>query len=154
MDTVYLYHNNSENKIIGKSLTSMGVLECTLKDDVSVERPTLIVSNTTQSLISDTYLDELDYFYMPKFNRYYYVEEIKPMPGSRFMIRGAVDVLESFKSDILSLNVILDHSQITGANMYLDSPIWVANSKNSTSIINFPNGLLNSGEYILITVGG
>lgn len=154
MDVVYLYHNNSENKIIGKSLTAMGVLECTLKEDVSIEKPVLIVSNTTQSLVTDTYLDELDYFYMPKFNRYYYVDEIKAMPGSRFMIRGSVDVLESFKSDILNLNVILDHSQSTGANQYLDSPIWVANSKHSTSIINFPNGLLDSGEYILITVGG
>lgn len=154
MDVVYLYHNNSENKVIGKSLTAMGVLECTLKENVSIEKPVLIVSNTTQSLVTDTYLDELDYFYMPKFNRYYYVDEIKAIPGSRFMIRGSVDVLESFKSDILNLNVILDHSQATGANQYLDSPIWVANSKNSTSIINFPNGLLDSGEYILITVGG
>jgi len=154
MDIVYLYHNNSENKVIGKSLTAMGMLECTLKEDTSIEHPTLIVSYTTQSLVTDTYLDELDYFYMPKFNRYYYVDEIRTLPGSRIMIRGSVDVLESFKTDILNLNVILDHSQTTGANQYLDSPIWVTNAKNSTSIINFSNGLLDSGEYILITVGG
>lgn len=154
MDNVYLYHNASENKVIGKTLTAMGQLECTFKNDISVEKPVLIVANTTQSLTTETYLDELNYIYIPRFNRYYYVEEIKALPGYRYEIRCRVDVLESFKADILNLTVILDHSQATGANMYLQSPIWVANAKNATSIINFPNGLLNSGEYILITVGG
>lgn len=153
-DTVNLYYNASENKVIGKTITLLGTLDCIFKDAVSIEHPVLIVSNITMSITGETYLDDLNYLYIPKFNRYYYVDEIKTLTGGRYEIRCSVDVLESFRDDILNLNVILDHSENLGANMYLDSPVWVNNCKAKTDIINFSNGLLDTGEYILITVGG
>ena len=40
------------------------------------------------------------------------------------------------------------------ADNYLVSESWVSKVKTKTDILQFSNGLLDSGEYILITAGG
>lgn len=65
-----------------------------------------------------------------------------------------VDVLMSYKEQIKNLNVIINNSEETGANNYLSGNQWITNVKNTTSIVNFPNGLNDNGEFILITAGG
>ena len=65
-----------------------------------------------------------------------------------------VDVLESFKTDIKNLSVILLNTQNVGVNNYLPSPVFRNNVKAKTDIINFPSGLNDTGEFILITAGG
>ena len=65
-----------------------------------------------------------------------------------------VDVLDSFKTAIKNQHVILCDSEDNGASDYIDGDQWTAKVKTVTDVINFPSGLNESGEYILITVGG
>ena len=55
---------------------------------------------------------------------------------------------------ILNSYGIIDHTRETEINSYMRSNIWQTMVKDKTDILNFPNGLLDSGEYILITAGG
>lgn len=64
-----------------------------------------------------------------------------------------VDVLESFKNEILSQNCIIEKSTL-GFDLYLPDENLITQVKTKTDIVNFPNGLLDTGEFILITAGG
>ena len=145
---VILYKNSSENNVIGKSLAQIKKVECNLKNDVSVINPTFILYYTDNILQSN-------YCFIPKFNRYYFIDEIVPITGDRCIVKCRVDVLESFKEDIKSLTVILDKAQsIYKSNKYLDDGSFVVENKDFNTIHNFPNGFNDEGTFILICAGG
>ena len=145
---IKLYKNLSENNVIGKSLTQIKSVEANLKNDVSVINPTLVLNYTANILDSN-------YCFIPKFNRYYFIDEIVPITGDRCIVKCRVDVLESFKDDIKSLTVILDKSQsIYKSNKYLDDGSFVVENKDFNTIHNFPNGFNEEGTFILICAGG
>ena len=91
---------------------------------------------------------------MPAWSRYYFIDDMRVLTGGRVEISLSVDVLESFKDSILELNVILSDTEQTGVNNYLPSESFVVTCKHKADIVNFSNGLLDNGEYILITAGG
>lgn len=145
---IKLYKNLSENNVIGKTLTQIKSVEANLKNDVSVINPTLVLNYTANIL-------ESNYCFIPKFNRYYFIDEIIPITGDRCIVKCRVDVLESFKDDIKSLTVILDKSQsIYKSNKYLDDGSFIVENKDFNTIHNFPNGFNDEGTFILICAGG
>lgn len=144
---VTLYKMTSENNAINKAKTSKGTVSAVAKNDCSIYTPTLILSY-------NSIMDDINYVYIPSFGRYYFITNITGMTGHRYEINCKCDVLESFKTQILALPVILDSTQNTGSNKYLNGEPWITNVKDSTYIIPFSNGLLTTGEYILITAGG
>ena len=145
---VILYKNSSENNVIGKSLAQIKSVEANLKNDVSIINPTFILYYTDNILQSN-------YCFIPKFNRYYFIDEIIPITGDRCIVKCRVDVLESFKEDIKSLTVILDKSQsIYKSNKYLDDGSFVVENKDFNTIHSFPNGFNEEGTFILICAGG
>ena len=145
---IKLYKNLSENNVIGKTLTQIKSVEANLKNDVSVINPTFILYYTDNILQSN-------YCFIPKFNRYYFIDEIVPITGDRCIVKCRVDVLESFKEDIKSLTVILDKTQsIYKSNKYLDDGSFVVENKDFNAIYNFPNGFNEEGTFILICAGG
>ena len=145
---IKLYKNLSENNVIGKTLTQIKSVEANLKNDVSVINPTFILYYTDNILQSN-------YCFIPKFNRYYFIDEIVPITGDRCIVKCRVDVLESFKEDIKSLTVILDKSQsIYKSNKYLDDGSFIVENKDFNTIYNFPNGFNEEGTFILICAGG
>lgn len=145
---IKLYKNLSENNVIGKTLTQIKSVEANLKNDVSVINPTFILYYTDNILQSN-------YCFIPKFNRYYFIDEIVPITGDRCIVKCRVDVLESFKEDIKSLTVILDKSEsIYKSNKYLDDGSFIVENKDFNTIHNFPNGFNDEGTFILICAGG
>ena len=145
---VILYRNSSENNVIGKSLAQIKSVEANLKNDVSIINPTLVLNYTANIL-------NANYCFIPKFNRYYFIDEIVPITGDRSIVKCRVDVLESFKEDIKSLTVILDKTQsIYKSNKYLDDGSFVVENKDFNTIYNFTNGFNDEGTFILICAGG
>lgn len=62
----------------------------------------------------------------------------------------------SFQQGILNLNVTVSDLSYgePSASTYMDGEQWKSTVKTKTDVIQFPQGLLDSGEYILITSGG
>ena len=120
----------------------------------------LVAQRDVTNIINPVILIELNeignynYCYIPNFNRYYFITDITVIRTGLFAISLMVDVLESFKTEIKNLSVILLNTQNVGTNNYLPSQVFRNNVKAKTDIINFPNGLNDSGEFILITAGG
>lgn len=147
---VDLCNNLSENNIINKSIEVVsGNISCTVKGNISIEAPVLLLT------FDGDILDNINYVRIPDFNRSYYITDIINLTGSRYEIRCKVDVLESFKSQILSIPVIIDKQQgVTLSNTYLDDGSFILENKEFNTVINFPSGFNDAGEYILITAGG
>lgn len=143
---ITLYVNNSEKNKIGKNLTNDFSLSGSLRDSTNIINPVILIELNE--------IGNYNYCYIPNFNRYYFITDITVIRTGLYAISLLVDVLESFKTDIKNLSVILLNTQNSGVNNYLPSPVFRNNVKSKTDIINFPNGLNDSGEFILITAGG
>ena len=144
---VDFYYNASENNVINKHITKIKTIECIVKADIDVKEPIL-------ELTFDADLHKANYVYIESMNRYYYISDKQNVVGNRFRIYCNVDVLESFKNDILKEQVILASTENIGSNNYLSSNVWKSTVKDKTEIKTFPSGLLENGEWVLITAGG
>lgn len=143
---IKLYKNHSEKNKINKSLTSEIEYSGTLRDETSVINPVILIYAAN--------LSQYNYAYIPEFHRYYFIRDIMSVRNGLWRVSLSVDVLMSFRSDILNLNVILSDTETTGQNYYYSGDQWRTLVKAKTDIIKFSNGLLDNGEYILITAGG
>lgn len=79
---------------INKDLNTPIIKSCHLKDNCGVENPVIILKH-------DASLMGVNYVYIPDFNRYYFVTG-KTLINHELHISLHVDVLTSFKNDILS----------------------------------------------------
>lgn len=144
---IKLCQNMSENNIINKNIVEVDTATASIKGALSVEAPVLI-------LAYDADLQDINYLKIAEFHRNYYITDIVNLTGGRYEIKAKTDVLESFKSDILALNAIIDKSPASKANLYLDDGSFVTENREFMRVLNFPNGFNDDGEYILITAGG
>lgn len=143
-----LYTTGSERHAIIKTLENGIELTGSLRGESSVINPSFIVELTNPSLYN--------YCFIPDFNRYYFITNITSVRTNIWRIDCAVDVLMSFQTEILNLDVIVSDVSIgeSPTETYVHGEQWDTTVKNKTDIINFPSGLLDDGEYILITSGG
>lgn len=142
-----LYYTDSENNQLNKTLTIKHQLTGTLRNESNVVRPMILLEALS---IADS-----NYAYIEEFQRYYYIKEIESIRNGLWLISLESDPLMSFKNDILNLEVVLAECEDNHSNSYLsDNRVWISSNKDRTSIINFPSGLSESGENILITSGG
>ena len=138
--------NNSEKEKIGKSLASVTTYSGYLREETSITEPEVMINAED--------VTGFNYAEIPLFNRYYFIEEIISVRSGLWRVKMRVDVLESYADQIKSQEAVLMASEVLEASDYLEGPQWVSKVKTLTDILPFSNGLLDSGEYILITAGG
>ena len=143
---IVFYYNASEKNKIGKTLIDDLTISGTLREETDIISPSILIEAES--------LTGYNYARIPQFNRYYFVRSMEAVRKNLWRVNLEVDVLESFKTAIKAQNVILADSAENGASDYLDGDQWRSKVKCMTDIINFSSGLNESGEYILITVGG
>lgn len=144
---IKLYKNVSSNNKIGKTLNSEATITGSLRDSSSLLKPEIIIEAVS--------LSDYNYAYIPDFGRYYFIREMESFRTGLWIVRMEVDVLETYKTQILALECIIEATEDYKANNYLsESESWRTMVKAKTDILTFSSGLLNSGEYILITAGG
>lgn len=140
---ITLYNTSSDSNVVHKYITQVANLEGTLRHESNVVRPRVLIESGT--------LPECNYAYIPEFGRYYYITEIEAVRNGLFQISLKSDVLMSFS--LMGSTGILQESERV-INPYLPSRGFVKTCKTKTDILPFPSGLLETGEYILITAGG
>lgn len=145
---IILYTTGSERHAIRKTLQNGLELTGALRGESSVINPSFIVELSNPS--------QYNYCFIPDFGRYYFIINITSVRTNIWRIDCSVDVLMSFQSEILNLDVIVSDLSIgeSPTETYMQGEQWETSVKNKTDIINFPSGLLDDGEYILITSGG
>lgn len=138
--------NNSEKNKLGKFLSNSNIFTGSLKGETSVTNPVVIMELENPT--------GYNYAHIPEFGRYYFIDDMVSVRTGLWKISMKVDVLESFKSSILGVSVILSDSTDTGKELYLSGKVWKSTVKELTDILNFSSGLSDNGYFILITAGG
>lgn len=143
-----LYITGSEKNAIYKNLQNELELEGSLRNESSVVNPVFVIEAVNPTAYN--------YCFIPDFNRYYFITNIESVRTNLWRIHCAVDVLMSYQSQILNLSVIV--SDVTAGeypnSTYFTGEQWQVTVKTKTDVLSFPSGLLEQGEYILITSGG
>lgn len=144
---IQFFVNKSEPNKLNKVLLPADTFNGTLREECGIETPSILIE-------SDSTLTSYNYFYIPDFNRFYFRTSITSVRNNLWRVTGKTDVLMSFKEAIVTFDVVLKDSENTGANNYASGEQWQNLVKTKTDIVNFPNGLNENGEWILITAGG
>lgn len=143
---IILYTTDSERERVTKSLSNGLTLSGALRGESSVIKPSFTIEHSNPS--------GFNYCFIDSFGRYYYITNITSVRTGLWRIDCAVDVLMSFKTEILNLEAIIEDMSLPEAETYMNGVQWQTSVKTKTDVINFPSGLLDDGEYILITSGG
>lgn len=150
-----IYKTKSAPNVVNKVLTEVVAFEEVIfKEDTSLLNPTIIingVSNASSYTIED--IGTSNYFSIPKVNRYYFITDITMMSGGRVAITGKVDVLMSFKSDILGSTQLIVRQEKKTNNYLIDTDIPLS-SKKQVIEHEFGDSITDSGYYILAVNGG
>lgn len=150
-----IFKTKSSPNVVNKVLTEVVAFdEVIFKEETSLLNPTIIingVSNTSDYTIED--IGTSNYFYIPKVNRYYFITDITMMSGGRVAISGKVDVLMSFKTDIIGSTQLIVRQEKKTNNFLIDTDIPLS-SKKQVIEHEFGDSILDSGYYILAVNGG
>lgn len=148
MGQIVLYKNNSEDYALTKSLSAQITLDnCVFKDDSSVENPNIVITTGTD-------ITECNYMYIADLHRYYFIREIGVVRAGVYYIRGHVDVLSTYASEIKACSAIISRQENL-FNMYLDDPEFKTLNKSQVVTKKFSNGAFSKNmHYILVVAGG
>lgn len=141
---ITLYNTTSTYNCINKTLTNSTDFEVKLKDSTSMTKP-IILLNTSLDL------SNYNYCYIPKFKRYYFLTNITIQRQNLFIIDLDIDVLESYKNDIL--NSVAYISQTINSNPYYNRDYETEIRKKCTIYKSSITNELNN-NIIMVTVGG
>ena len=123
---INLFTCNAERNRVNKSayLSNRFVLDGALRDSTSAMNISIRVEK------SNPVIYHYNYMYIAEFDRYYFIDDISSIRTDLWEISATVDVLMSFKDDILLTNCILDKVENEAvANLYLDDCSFVMYSR-------------------------
>lgn len=147
---IELMINQSEvNSLYKKQKANSVTFDFVFKDRSSLFNPVIILQATEDISI-------YNYAYIPEWGRYYFLDpkNVNVIGANRYEITLNCDSLTTFADQIIGIPCIIDRTENYGGSRYIPSEAFVANCKHKTDIIQFPSGLLDNGEFILITAGG
>lgn len=131
----------SDINVIGKNLINAQSVNVTLKDTTNLLRPSLELVKPVLSF---------NYFYIPAFYRYYFVDDKSVIRHNFYRIVGRVDVLESYKQDILNSYGLVLKNKVY--NPYYGN--FETELRTTTRMVEFENNFNENGQIVLITVNG
>lgn len=141
-----LYHTLDNENVINKNLTLIHTMEIKLKDVVSVINPILILSE-----IEGVNYFQCNYCFLSDFNRYYFIRDIEVLNNKNYRLHLEVDVLESFKDDIL--NSYAEYKRLIKEGDYLELSN-IVDVRKDIDIYESNVTLNDEKSIILSTIGG
>lgn len=145
---VTLYTNQSEVNKIGKTLTPIATYSGTLRETCDIFNPILNIDDFNLGEV----IGNVNYMYIPVFKRYYFINKIESISNRIWRFYGNVDVLETYKDDILKQQAVIARQE-NQWNLYLNDGTFKVYQNPAICTINFPNGFTEQ-EYILAVAGG
>lgn len=145
--TVDLYKNASPVEKIGKDLTDQqSITDVLLKRDTSILRPVLLVNDARG-------VTDFNYMYISEFDRYYFIDDIRSTHNNIWEISAHVDVLETYKDQILSNQAVI-RRQTNKFNTYLNDPEWKVYADENVVAYKFTQTGLNKDMKFVLAVAG
>ena len=143
---VQLFYNVSDPRCINKNLIEGDTFEGQARDQVSLMNP-VVVFDTNEVI-------KYNYAYIPEFERYYSITNITAYRNNLYEVSMSVDVLMSFRRDILNCVAVVDKQAMQEhGDEYIDDGSLVTENVMFTEVLEFEDGFNDTVEYILIVAG-
>ena len=144
---IRLMTNNSADNVADKDFTTVDTLTGTLREETSITNPAIRINYSGA-------LQNVNYFYIPQFQRYYFVTDIKSIRNGIWEIVGHCDVLTTaFKLSCLSDCLGITKKQENKNNLFLNDGSFRVYQDPIVTTKLFPSGF-NSFNYVLAVAGG
>ena len=147
--TIKTYRFLGDSRKIDKTLTTVATYSnAVIVGDMSIQNPTI-------SLQLDSFTDVINfnYIYIPELRRYYYVEDSTIREDGFVQLQCKVDVLKSFKNDILASTQYIDRQQNKCTYQLPDGMYNIKSNRNLT-IKNFGNVIIEPNANFLLQTSG
>lgn len=138
-----LYITNDDENVINKTINNEKIIPINLKVSEDILQPNIILSN-------DNFDKQYNYAYIDFFKRYYFIRNIEHINATHVKISLDVDVLESYKNDILNADSVITKK---GTQSYINGSVDY-DSRSEKDIYKSDVTLDDSNSLILTTIGG
>lgn len=143
---VIFYYNASDDRVINKVLIGGERFVGELREEVNVMSP--VIRFESEDIL------RFNYAYIPELQRYYSISTITSYREGIWDVEFSVDVLMSFRGEILTLSVIVDKQTMPeNGDEYIDDGSLVTDNVMFTRLHQFDTGFNDYPEYVLITAG-
>lgn len=106
--SVTLLSTSDDPRVVTKSTTTIAAVTAKPTQDCSVLNPRLIL-HYTGSLV------DVNYLYISDFDKYYYIDQIKLLPGNQIELAASIDVLKTYDAEIRGCMATVVRSESVGA---------------------------------------
>ena len=147
--TIKTYRFLGDSRKIDKTLHDVSTYSnAVIVGDMSIHTPTI-------SLQLDSFTDVINfnYIYIPELRRYYYVVDSTIREDGFVQLQCKVDVLKSFKADILASTQYIDRQQNKCTYQLPDGMYNIKSNRNLT-IKNFGNVIIEPNANFLLQTSG
>ena len=174
---IILYNNYSENNKLDKSIGKILELQGYLREQTSLINPQILIEfhpeqfdgyvkednqiyvmynsvKITWDSFINKYVLSANYVYIPEFNRYYFINDITSIRQNLWQITLSVDVLMSYKDQILATNAFVARNQNEYNKDIIDNEC-VLTDKEEVEITEVNVGLFNDNPetpYVLTMI--
>lgn len=155
---VTLYSCLASKEVVDKQskLTQIEALTGEFRGSMSILHPVIQIKPTTTSTVAKI-LTQCNYVYIQEFSRYYFVDMITCVANDLIELELSIDVLYSWKTQILAQKIIVSRNEKEYALYLDDSMLKVYNNPNIT-VYHFKDSQDNdtgftTQEFILALAG-
>lgn len=144
---MWLYQNKSDERYLTKNITE---IPNTRQNNVYLKDRTNLIDPV---IIMDDFPKQCNYVWLSEFDRYYYVREVDFVDG-QMHVSLHVDVLMSFKDEILAKEVYSERSKVH-FNDYIEDDKMVLNQYTNDRYLTFSSSPfdINQATFILTLLG-
>lgn len=142
---VELLRNIANTNSFSRNFTANVSLNCVLKEGSDALNPTILVEISNPTKYNMMRIPDFE-------NRYYFIGWRNVNNNLWEAYATEIDVLYSYKSEILALNAIIDKQEVY-ENNYINDGSYVSEVKTFYETKAFPEGFNDDPEFILITAG-
>lgn len=107
---VIFYNNLSNHNVVNKRLEEINKVQFNFKDQSSIINPSLLLKNYKEG----------NYCYIEDIKRYYYITDIDLLENGLFRIFCEIDVLMSYKDDIMNNKFFSSDGSLITINNEID----------------------------------
>lgn len=147
---IELYKNSSPRNSFYPALSKVRDVEGELRDQCSVLSPKILMRIND---VSD--LKNVNYMHIGEFGRYYYITDIISVRNTLIEVSGHVDVLSTYRTQILGNDAIIARSGLKGNyNTYLQDSELATYQDSYVCNYRFPHNFKHDNDNLILAVAG
>ena len=145
------YDRKCLTKIADITADAQAEVDAKPKDDKSILRPVFSVS---RSHLGQQWA-QFNYAYVPEYGRFYFIDDIISQSYNMLELHLYVDVLQTYRTELLSTAFEIVRSQSINSSRYIDPELpLVCNKWQDPNSLRFGNIPATTGNNYIMTVAG